>query len=88
MSKRIVLTVLLSGAILVGCDNYDTRPRPPIPAIVEPPPPPPPPAPVKPMDVAGIWFSRTENNAVNYAWGQNVLLYGATGNDNAGPASG
>jgi hypothetical protein len=65
MSKRIVLTVLLSGALLVGCDNYDTRPRPTIPVAVEPPPAPPPPAPVKPMDVAGIWFSRTENNAVN-----------------------
>ncbi len=68
MSKRIVLTILFLGATMMGCSR-DSSHSPTASNVVQPPPPP---APVKPMDVAGVWFSRTENNAVNCGIGELV----------------
>ena len=65
MSKRLVLIALFLGMPLLGCHGGG---NPPAPVSVLPPPPPPPP--VVPVDVAGTWFSRTANNAVNCGLGE------------------
>ena len=65
MSKRFVLIVLYLGMSLVGCSGGGKLPAP----ISTPPSPPPPPS-VQPADVAGTWFSRIVNNAVNCGNGE------------------
>ncbi len=62
MSKRLVLITLFLGIPILGCSGGG---NPPAPVSVLPPPPPPPPPPVVPVDVAGTWFTRTANNAIN-----------------------
>lgn len=57
MSKHLVLIVFFLCMPILGCsDGSSSQPAPPSP---------PPPTPVSPVDVAGTWFSRTVNNAVN-----------------------
>lgn len=68
MSKHSVLAVLFFSAAIMGCSS-DSRYIPTFAEVIQPPPPP---VTVKPMDVAGMWFSRTENNAVNC--GNGVLV--------------
>ena len=65
MSKHLVLIVLFLGIPILGCSGGG---NPPAPVSASPPPPPPPP--VVPVDVAGTWFSRTANNAVNCGDGE------------------
>ena len=69
MSKHLVLTVLFLCMSILGCSNGggSSAPTPPTPPTSPTPPipPTPPTPPVAPVDVAGTWFSRTANNAVN-----------------------
>ena len=70
MSKHLVLIVFFLCTPILGCSNGGGAPAAPAPTAPSPPPPPvppptTPPPPVTPVDVAGTWFSRTVNNAVN-----------------------
>ena len=73
MSKYPVFIALLLGMSLTGCHDGSIPS-----AVTSAPPPavPPPPPQVAPADVAGIWFSRIENNAVNC--GEGVIIDGQT----------
>ena len=72
MSKHHVLIVFILCMPILGCSGGGspqttppTQPTPPTEPTPPTPPPTPPPPPVPPVDVAGTWFSRTVNNAVN-----------------------
>ncbi len=65
MSKHLVLMLLFLGIPMLGCSSGGNSPAP-----VSTPPPPPPPSPVQAADVAGTWFIRTANNAVNCGQGE------------------
>ncbi len=69
MSKRIVLTALFLGISILGCSGDGKSPAQ---TSTTPPPVTPPPPPVPPVNVAGTWFSRTANNAVNCDQGEFV----------------
>ena len=74
MSKRLLLVLLVSALPLFGCSSDNSFPRTVV-AQAPPPPPPPPPAPAPPPaadDVAGTWFTRIANNAVNCGLGEIV----------------
>ena len=82
MSKRLVLTILFLAISLLGCSRGGHAPAPvsTLPPSIAPPPPP-----VQAAAVAGTWFSRTDNNAVNcgigeYIDAQTIVI---TQNDNA-----
>ena len=82
MSKRLVLITLFLGIPILGCSDGGNSPAP---VSVPPPPVASPPPPVPAADVAGTWFSRTENNAVNcgdgvFIDGQAIVI---TQNDSA-----
>ncbi len=66
MSKRLVLMTLFLAMSLLGCSGGGKSPAP---VSTSPPPPPPP---VQAADVAGTWFSRTANNAVNCGIGEYI----------------
>ncbi len=68
MSKHLVLIVLCLGLPMLGCGGGGKSSAPVSSSL--PPPPPPPPSPVQAADVAGAWFSRTANNAVNCGMGE------------------
>lgn len=63
MSKHLVLIVFFLCMPILGCSDGSGRQS--APPAQSAPPPPPPPSAVSPVDVAGTWFSRTVNNAVN-----------------------
>ncbi len=64
MSKHPVLILLCLGIPVLGCSSGGKSPAP-VSTL-----PPPPPPPVQAADVAGTWFSRTVNNAVNCGNGE------------------
>lgn len=68
MSKRLVLITLFLAMSLLGCSSGGKSPAP----VSTSPPPPPPPPPVQAAEVAGTWFSRTANNAVNCGIGEYI----------------
>ena len=68
MSKRLVLMTLFLAMSLLGCSSGGKSPAP----VSTSPPPPPPPPPVQAAEVAGTWFSRTANNAVNCGIGEYI----------------
>ena len=65
MSKHLVLIILCLGISMLGCSSGGKSSAP-----VSSSPPPPPPPPVQAANVAGTWFSRTANNAVNCGMGE------------------
>ena len=62
MSKYLVLVTFFLEIFMFGCSSGGKSPAP----VSTPPPPPP----VQAADVAGTWFSRTANNAVNCGIGE------------------
>ena len=68
MSKHLVLIILCLGMSLLGCSGGGKSPA----TVSTTPPPPPPPPPPPAADVAGTWFSRTANNAVNCGIGEYI----------------
>jgi hypothetical protein len=75
MSKRLLLVLLVSALPLFGCGS-DNAPQPVLvarpPAPPTTPPPTTPPPPLAADDVAGTWFTRIANNAVNCGLGEIV----------------
>ena len=69
MSKHTVLLILFFSATMVACSNDGAKPMMPVSVTLQRPATPPL---VQPVNVAGMWFSRTENNAVNC--GNGVLV--------------
>jgi hypothetical protein len=70
VSKHLILITFFLWLPILGCSDGDGRL---LPSVAQPPaaPPAPPPSPPVPAaDVAGTWFSRTANNAVNCGAGE------------------
>lgn len=72
MSKHLVLIAFFLCMPILGCSDGGSPQSAPPAQSAPPSPPPPPPPPVSPVDVAGTWFSRTVNNAVNCDVGEYI----------------
>jgi hypothetical protein len=68
VSKHLILITFFLWLPILGCSDGGGRL---LPSVAQPPAAPPPPSPPVPAaDVAGTWFSRTANNAVNCGAGE------------------